>query len=54
MTSEQNMTEQQKQDFLKRRRKRSIAIGVALALLVAIFYAITVAKLGPDVLVRDL
>lgn len=52
--AQQDMTEQQKQDFLKRRRKRSIALGVALAVLVAIFYAITIAKLGPDVLVRDL
>lgn len=54
MAVEQNMTEQQREDFMKRRRKRSIAIGIALAVLVAIFYAITVAKLGPDVLVRDL
>ena len=54
MTVEHDMTEQQRQDFIKRRRKRSIALGIALALLVAIFYAITIVKLGPDVLVRDL
>lgn len=54
MAVEQNMTEQQRQDFMKRRRMRSVAIGVALAVLVAIFYAITVTKLGPEVLVRDL
>jgi hypothetical protein len=54
MTVEQNMTEQQRADFIKRRRNRSIAIGIALAVLVAIFYAITIAKVGPDVLVRDL
>lgn len=54
MTGEQNMTQEQRRDFVKRRRKRSIAIGLALAVLVAIFYAITIAKLGPDVLVRDL
>lgn len=48
-------TAQDQQDvFLRRRRKRSIAIGIALALLVAIFYAITVAKLGPEVLQREL
>lgn len=54
MTVEHDMTEQQRLDFIKRRRRRSIALGVTLALLVAIFYAITVVKLGPDVLVRDL
>ena len=54
MADEQNMTEKQRQDFLKRRRMRSIAIGIALLLLVVIFYAITIARLGPDVLVRDL
>lgn len=54
MANERDMTEQQREDFLKRRRRRSIAIGVVLAVLVAIFYAITVAKLGPSVLIRDL
>jgi len=54
MAVERDTSEQHRQDFLKRRRKRSIAIGVTLAVLVAIFYAITVAKLGPGVLVRDL
>lgn len=53
MTPDNKPTEQQ-EAFLRRRRMRSIAIGVALAVLVGIFYAITVAKLGPDVLVRDL
>lgn len=54
MTVEQNLTEQQKEAFLKRRRKRSIAIGVALVILVAIFYAITIINLGPEVMVREL
>lgn len=54
MADEREMTEQQKAAFMKRRRARSIAIGAALVLLVVIFYAITVAKLGPDVLVRDI
>lgn len=54
MAVEHDMTEKQREDFLKRRRKRSIAMAVVLAVLVAIFYAITVAKLGPDVLIRDL
>ncbi|UYQ71518.1 hypothetical protein OF122_15915 [Pelagibacterium flavum] len=54
MTVEQNLTEQQREAFLKRRRKRSIAIGVALVILVAIFYAITIINLGPEVMVREL
>ena len=41
------LTEQQ----LRARRARSIAIGVALAILVAIFYAVTLVK-GPGVLER--
>ncbi len=44
------LTEEQK----KRQRARSIAIGVAVALLVVAFYLITVFKLGPAVLKRDL
>ena len=38
----------------RRRRARSIAIAVALAVLVAIFYVLTIAKLGPGVLDRPL
>lgn len=54
MMSTQKTTRDANDDFMRRRRKRSIAIGVALAILVAIFYAITVAKLGPGIMVRDL
>ena len=36
----------------KRRRQRNIAIGLAVAALVAIFYAITVFKLGSNALIR--
>ncbi len=54
MMSTQKTTQDGNDDFMRRRRKRSIAIGVALAILVAIFYAITVAKLGPGIMVRDL
>ena len=36
----------------KRQRARSIAIGLAVALLCALFYAITIVKLGPGVLSR--
>ncbi|MBV9078406.1 MAG: hypothetical protein JO048_13080 [Methylobacteriaceae bacterium] len=39
---------------LKRRRARSIAIGLALGFLVLMFYAVTIAKLGPQVLNRPL
>jgi hypothetical protein len=38
----------------KRRRNRSIALAVALGLLVALFYAVTIAKLGPQVLQRPM
>ncbi len=54
MTEDNPMTPDQKDAFYKRRRKRSIAIGAVLAVLVVIFYAITIAKLGPDVMRRDL
>ncbi|ACA16805.1 conserved protein CoxF [Methylobacterium sp. 4-46] len=38
----------------RRRRKRSLAIALTLAALVAIFYVLTIAKLGPQVLNRPL
>ena len=44
------MTEAQK----KARRSRSIAIGLALAALVILFYVITLAKFGPGILDRPL
>ena len=37
---------------VKRRRQRSIAIALILAALVAIFYGVTVVKLGPEALNR--
>jgi hypothetical protein len=36
----------------KRRRQRNVAIGLAVAALVAIFYAITIVRLGPNVFIR--
>lgn len=39
---------------LRRRRKRSIAIALTLAALVLLFYALTIAKLGPQVLQRPM
>jgi hypothetical protein len=44
------LTEEQR----KRRRSRSIALGLALGALVLRFYAVTIAKLGPGVLRRPL
>lgn len=38
----------------KRRRRRSIALGLALGALVLIFYALTIAKMGPAILDRPL
>jgi 4-hydroxybenzoate polyprenyltransferase len=35
---------------LRNRRLRNIAIGVSVALLAALFYAVTIVKLGPGVL----
>lgn len=36
----------------RRRRSRSIAIAVSLAVMALLFYAVTIAKLGPGVLNR--
>jgi hypothetical protein len=41
-------------DDLKRRRKRSLAIALALGAMVVLFYVVTIAKLGPQVLNRPL
>ena len=39
---------------LKRRRSRSIAIALALGALALLFYVVTIAKMGPQVLNRPL
>jgi hypothetical protein len=41
-------------DAARRQRARSVAIGIALGFLVLLFYAVTIAKLGPQVLNRPL
>ena len=41
-------------DDARRRRKRSLAIALSLAALVILFYAVTIAKLGPQILNRPL
>lgn len=38
----------------KRRRARSIAIAVSLGAMVALFYVVTIFKLGPGVLNRPM
>jgi hypothetical protein len=38
----------------KRRRARSLAIALALGFMVLLFYVVTIAKLGPQVLNRPL
>lgn len=38
----------------KARRSRSVAIGLALAALVALFYILTLVKFGPAILVRPM
>ena len=39
---------------LRARSRRNVAIGISIALLVALFYVVTIAKLGPGVLQRPL
>ena len=41
-------------EFQKRRRARSVAIGLALTALVVLFYVLTIAKLGPQIMNRAL
>jgi hypothetical protein len=38
----------------RRRRARSLAIGLALGFIVLLFYVVTIAKLGPQVMNRPL
>ncbi|MEM8811514.1 MAG: hypothetical protein AAGF59_02770 [Pseudomonadota bacterium] len=40
-------------DQARRRRSRSIAIGLSLFALVVIFYIVTIVKLGPDIMNRS-
>lgn len=39
---------------LKSRRQRNVAIGLAVGFFVLLFYAVTIAKLGPGVLNRPM
>lgn len=47
-------TERDEKEFLARRRKRSIALAIALGVVVVVFYALTVVKMGPGVFNRPL
>jgi len=50
----QQMNTVTQEEFQRRRRKRSIALALVLAALVIIFYAVTVVRLGPEVMNRPL
>nr|WP_321445459.1 hypothetical protein [uncultured Cohaesibacter sp.] len=45
-----NLTDEQK----KRRHKRSVAIALSLGVLVVMFYAVTLVKMGAEVLNRPM
>lgn len=44
------LTEQQK----RARRSRSVALAIVLAVLVLLFYAVTIVKIGPEILNRPM
>lgn len=39
---------------VRARRRRNVAIGISIALLVVLFYVVTIAKLGPGIFNRPL
>lgn len=42
------------EELKRRRRRNSVALGLVLAALAIIFYALTIAKMGPAIFNRDL
>lgn len=54
MTIEEPQRHKLSPEEARRRRARSVAIGLALGFMVLLFYAVTIAKLGPQVLNRPL
>lgn len=48
------MADDEQREWERRRRMRSIAIGLALAALVIVFYVATMVRLGGNVLNRPL
>ena len=41
-------------EFVSRRRRRSVALGLVLGAIVLIFYVLTIVKLGPNIFDRVL
>lgn len=54
MTREDERPPGPTQEEARRRRARSVAIALALGFMVLLFYVVTIAKLGPQVLNRPL
>jgi hypothetical protein len=57
MTEPKSPTDKQQAldaEFIARRRRRSVALGLALGAIVLIFYVLTIVKLGPNVFDRVL
>lgn len=48
------MSDEEQREWERRRKMRSVAIALALAALVALFYIATIARLGGNVLNRPL
>lgn len=48
--NEVELSEQQK----KARRSRSVALAIVLAVLVVLFYVVTIIKVGPEILNRPM
>ncbi|MGJ8529767.1 hypothetical protein [Maritalea sp.] len=48
------MSAEQIEELKKRRRKRSIALGIVLGALAILFYAVTIVKIGPAIFQRPL
>jgi hypothetical protein len=48
------VSEEQQREWERRRKMRSIAIGLALAALVLLFYIATIVRLGGNVMNRPL
>lgn len=46
--------ENDRKEFMARRRKRSVALALALAGIVVIFYVLTIVKMGPGLFERPL
>lgn len=54
MTDEEHYPRPLTPEEVQRRRKRSLAIALTLGALVLLFYVLTIAKLGPQILSRPL